>query len=119
MKKNLLYLILTTLGTVLSAPVALAQSTPPVLTNTISDIEVTDGTISITVTNGGTNYSFENPPTVTVSGGGGNYAITTNINDGTGEITSIDVNSSSGYINQPSVTIVSASTLATSLPVAR
>jgi hypothetical protein len=107
MKKNLLYLILTALGTVLSAPVALAQSTPPVLTNTISEIDVTDGGLVIQVTNGGTNYSQENPPTITLTNGGGNYtSVTPTIDDATGEIVSISVAGASGFINQPAVNIV-------------
>jgi hypothetical protein len=50
---------------------ARAQTTPPVLTNTIIEIDVSNGGISneFTITNPGTGYA--NPPVVTITGGGG------------------------------------------------
>jgi hypothetical protein len=95
---------LTSLAAVFTGVTARAQSNPPVLTNQITEIELTTGVISqIIVTNGGMNYTVA--PSVTFTGGGGTGAsATANIDAASGDVTSITlVSGGSGYVSAPTV----------------
>jgi hypothetical protein len=85
------------------ATAAMAQSNPPVLTNSITRIQTTSGTVSfITITNGGMNYT--SAPVVTLTGGGGSGATATAVVDAGGAVTAINITSGgSGYSAAPVV----------------
>jgi hypothetical protein len=101
MKMKFIYLAALASG--LSTAVTMAQSNPPVLTNSIIAIQVTNGALGgFTVTNGGTGYTVA--PTVVLMGGGGSGAIAT-ANISGGAVVSITVNNpGAGYITSPVVT---------------
>jgi hypothetical protein len=85
------------------ATAVMAQSNPPVLTNSIIQIENTSGTVaSVTVNNGGMNYT--SPPAVTLTGGGGSGATAVAVVDAGGAVTGINITSGgSGYSAAPIV----------------
>jgi len=113
---------LMALASGLAASLAVAQSTPPVLINNITQIWVSDGKIDgfFTINSPGTNYSTAFPPVVNINGGGGTGATATAvIDDASGTVVGINlVTGGSGYIGDPNVTITggfnTAGTLASS-----
>ena len=102
MKTKILSLIALSLGLAASAS---AQSNPPVLTNSIVEIDTTNGTVSnIVVTNGGANYTVA--PNVVLVGGGGTGATASAVIDSGGAVTAINVTAiGSGYTAAPVVQI--------------
>jgi hypothetical protein len=118
------FIPLLALAAVALAPLARAQSTPPVLINNVIEIDVSDGTIAGTfaplvvdsfpgaldysITSGGTNYSSANPPYIQITGGGGeNAAALPIIDDATGEVVGLDfTNNGTAYIGNPTITFV-------------
>ena len=83
--------------TLTAAPTATATAAINTSTNQVS---------GFTVTNGGSGYSSTNPPTVTITGGGGTGATGTAVVNANGVVTSITLNSGGlGYTTPPIVTI--------------
>ena len=77
----------------------------------IATATVTGGVItSVTVTNGGLNYGT--PPTVIVTGGGGNGAILSAVLNTNANVTAINViNGGSGYTSAPTLSFVGGGSL--------
>jgi hypothetical protein len=99
MKTRIFSLIALTCGL---ATAAMAQSNPPVLTNSIVLIQTTTGVVSsVTVTAGGTGYTSN--PTVTLTGGGGSGATATAVASGGAVISVSIVSGGTGYTSAPQV----------------
>jgi hypothetical protein len=103
MKTKILLPLALLLGSL--APASLAQTTPPVLTVSITQIGISDGTINanpgLLFTSFGSGYTAN--PTVTFTGGGGSGVAATAV-ETNGTVTSVTINPvGSGYIGAPSV----------------
>jgi len=106
------YLSLTVLALGLAASTAVAQTTPPVLTINIVEIQVTDDTVgSVKILTGGAGYSGV-APAVTFTGGGGTGAFgTVNLVGGGNAVGSVNLNvpfgsGGSGYVGPPTVAFI-------------
>ena len=106
MKKGYFPLSLLALGFAASA--AVAQTTPPVLTLNITEIEVTNDTVGgVILKTAGSGYSGT-APAISFTGGGGFGAVATpNMVGGGNAVGSVTINSGgSGYIGPPTVTFI-------------
>ena len=94
------------LGTNLTFTVgdAFAPAITAMATATLSD----SGTINVTITNGGSDYT--SPPSVTLIGGGGTYASANAVVVG-GMVVAINVTGASGYTSAPTVVVDPPSSL--------